>query len=68
MGARQTKRSVDISTTPKKEKDGVAEEKLEKIEDQDLAKVQNGTAHSENQIAIPSFCLAPPTSSSPMFH
>lgn len=53
MGARQTKRSVDISTTPKKEKgEGVVEEKLEKIEEQDLAKVQNGSAHSteNNQV------------------
>nr|XP_024218823.1 myb-like protein X isoform X3 [Halyomorpha halys] len=44
MGARQSKRSVDISSTPKKEKlEGGQEEKLEKIEEGDV-KVQNGTA------------------------
>lgn len=50
MGARQSKRSVDISSTPKKEKlEGGQEEKLEKIEEGDV-KVQNGTApHAEGK-------------------
>lgn len=49
MGARQSKRSVDISATPKKDAEGEqSAERLEKLEEGDVIKVQNGNApHAE---------------------
>lgn len=42
MGARHSKRSVDISAAAKKDKESTSEEKLERIDEPEAAK-QNGT-------------------------
>lgn len=58
MGARHSKRSVDITTTPKKVgEDGAViqegeEGKLEKIAEPDLKVTTNGTLHSEIEFAV----------------
>lgn len=58
MGARQSKRSVDISTTPKKgEGDNPiveGEGKIEKIGDID-AKITNGDVHKEVESSVSLF-------------
>lgn len=57
MGARQSRRSVDITTTPKKEGESpaaVVEGKLEKIGDIDSKVTSNGTAHTEIEFAVSS--------------
>jgi len=56
MGARHSKRSVDITTTPKKGEEGAAvvegeEGKLEKIAEPDLKVTTNGTLHNEIEFA-----------------
>ncbi|KAF7287310.1 hypothetical protein GWI33_001675 [Rhynchophorus ferrugineus] len=56
MGARHSKRSVDITTTPKKGEEGAAviegeEGKLEKIAEPDLKVTTNGTVHNEIELA-----------------
>lgn len=61
MGARQSKRSVDITTTPKKgEAEGspVNEDKIEKLGDADVVEVvTNGTtAHTDIEFVV-SFTL-----------
>lgn len=58
MGARHSKRSVDITTSPKKVgEDGAViqegeEGKLEKIAEPDLKVTTNGTLHSEIEFAV----------------
>lgn len=55
MGARQSRRSVDITTTPKKEGESpvvVGEGKLEKIGDIDSKVTSNGTVHTEIEFAV----------------
>ncbi|RZC31915.1 pollen-specific leucine-rich repeat extensin-like protein 1 [Asbolus verrucosus] len=53
MGARQSKRSVDITTTPKKGEDGVVEGegKVEKIAEIDAKVTTNGAIHTEIEYA-----------------
>lgn len=52
MGGRHSKRSVDINSTPKKDADGgQVTEKLEKIEEGDVVKVQNGHAEPVTQVS-----------------
>ena len=51
MGARQSKRSVDITTTPKKEGENAVVEgegKLEKIGDIDVKVTSNGAIHTND--------------------
>ena len=50
MGKTQSKRSVDITTDPKKIGDGVVTRKLEKIEDIDQKKELNGYAGSHEKL------------------
>lgn len=55
MGARQSKRSVDITTTPKKGEGEVVcegEGKLEKIPEIDNKVTTNGTLHPEIEFAV----------------
>lgn len=56
MGARQSRRSVDITTTPKKDGEAVVAEgegKLEKIGEVDVKVTSNGTAaHSDIEFAV----------------
>lgn len=59
MGARQSKRSVDITAPPSKEgKEAVVEglqaveEKLEKIEEGGDKPATNGSSHSEPEIKV----------------
>lgn len=55
MGAKQSRRSVDITTTPKKEGEVVATEgegKLEKIGEVDLKVTSNGTVHNDIEFAV----------------
>lgn len=57
MGARQSKRSVDISTTPKKDGEIAAVEgegKIEKIGDLDT-KITNGDLHKDVDITVKHF-------------
>lgn len=59
MGARQSKRSVDITTTPKKGEEGVigeGEGKVEKIAENDAKITTNGAIHTEIEYAV-SDCL-----------
>lgn len=52
MGAKQSKRSVDITTTPKKDGELVeGEGKVEKIGDMDV-KVTNGDIHKEVETPV----------------
>ena len=50
MGKTQSKRSVDITTDPKKVGDGEVTGKLEKIEDIDQKKELNGDAGSHEKL------------------
>lgn len=58
MGGKQSKRSVDITTTPKKGEEnatgiGEGEGRMEKIEDLDQLKVSaNGGVHTEIEIKV----------------
>lgn len=56
MGARQSRRSVDITTTPKKDGEAVVAEgegKLEKIgEAVDVKVTSNGTIHNDIEFAV----------------
>lgn len=55
MGARQSKRSVDITTTPKKGEEGVigeGEGKVEKIAEIDAKITTNGAIHTEIEYAV----------------
>lgn len=54
MGARQSKRSVDITTTPKKGEEIIAEGegKLEKIGDADIKQVTTNGAVPHNDIEV----------------
>lgn len=55
MGARQSRRSVDITTTPKKEGENQIAEgegKLEKIGDIDSKVTSNGTVHNDIEFAV----------------
>lgn len=55
MGARQSRRSVDITTTPKKEGEAIVAEgegKLEKIGEVDVKVTSNGTVHSDIEFAV----------------
>lgn len=60
MGARQSKRSVDITTTPKKG-DEVAVEagegKVEKIAEIDAKVTTNGAIHTEIEYAVSIFLI-----------
>lgn len=60
MGGKSSKRSVDITTTPKKGDDEVVAEgegKLEKIGDADVKITSNGAVHTDLEFAVsaPSF-------------
>lgn len=61
MGARQSKRSVDITTTPKKgDGEGLAEGegKLEKIGDADVKVATNGTLpHNDLEVGVSTIFL-----------
>lgn len=64
MGARQSKRSVDITTTPKKEGENAVVEgegKMEKIGDMDVKVTSNGAIHNNTDIeyAVSSFQNCP---------
>lgn len=55
MGAKQSKRSVDITTSPKKgeaEIIGEGEGKVEKIAEIDAKVTTNGTLHTEIEYAV----------------
>ena len=54
MGARQSKRSVDITTTPKKGEEMAVEGegKVEKIAEIDAKVTTNGAIHSEIEYAV----------------
>lgn len=56
MGAKQSKRSVDITTTPKKDDGELVEGggKVEKIGDTDV-KVTNGDIHKEVETPVSNF-------------
>jgi preprotein translocase subunit YajC len=59
MGARQSKRSVDITTTPKKGDDVVVEGegKVEKIAEIDAKVTTNGAIHTEIEYAVRFSCF-----------
>jgi hypothetical protein len=59
MGARQSKRSVDITTTPKKGDDAVVEGegKVEKIAEIDAKVTTNGAIHTEIEYAVRFSCF-----------
>lgn len=55
MGARQSRRSVDITTTPKKDGENQiveGEGKLEKIGEIDAKVTSNGIVHNEIEFAV----------------
>lgn len=66
MGARQSRRSVDITTTPKKDGEAIVTEgegKLEKIGEVDVKVTSNGTVHNDIEFAVSvASCTIPPSS------